>query len=198
MRSASPRSIRFKMTAGVRYRRCRVTASVALALARKHTWQWLDEHAARFRIDPFDDVLDGRYQDLTFLAADDVDVVGARFDDVHDFAQVLVAGGVFHAQADDLVPVELAFGQAHRLLGGHFDFGTTQERGFIAVLDFFQLQEHRTALDAGTLDDVRLASDKDRVAPFEPPRRKVRHDAALHLAAYAVRSEHVGHHEKLG
>src|SRR2546427_252860 len=41
MRSASPRPMRFRMTAGVRYRRCLVTA-----LAGQHTWQGLDEHAA--------------------------------------------------------------------------------------------------------------------------------------------------------
>src|SRR5712692_6684365 len=81
IRSASPRSIRFRMTAGVRYRRCLVTAS----LAGQHTRQWLDEHAATFWVDLFDDVLDGRHQDFASVAADDVHVVCARFDDVGDF-----------------------------------------------------------------------------------------------------------------
>src|SRR4030088_2370649 len=122
MRSASPRSIRFRMTAGVRYRRCLVTA--CLAFAGEHTGQRLDESTASFRIDLVGDVLDGWDQDFAFLAADNVDVVRPGFDDVGDYAERLVRGGVLDAQTDDLVPVELAFGQAHGLLRLDFDFGT--------------------------------------------------------------------------
>src|SRR5438309_8464347 len=88
IRSASPRSMRFRMTAGVRYRRCLDTA-----LAGQHTRQWLNQHAAGGGVDLFDHVFDGRHQDFSFLAADDVHVVGASFDDVDDFAQRLVRGG---------------------------------------------------------------------------------------------------------
>src|SRR3984893_17429230 len=126
MRSASPRSMRFRMTAGVRYRRCRVTA-----LAGQHTRHGLDQHAPGGGVDLFDDVLDGRHQDLPFLAADDVNVVGAGFDDVGDFAEQLVRGGVLDAQTDDLVPVELALGQAHGVLGGHLHLCAAQRRGRI-------------------------------------------------------------------
>src|ERR1700730_12241948 len=66
MRSASPRSMRFRMTAGVRYRR-----SLDTALAGQHTRQWLDQHAAGVGVDLFDHFFDGRHQDLAFQAADD-------------------------------------------------------------------------------------------------------------------------------
>src|SRR6266536_5667663 len=55
MRSASPRSMRLRMTAGVRYRRWRLT----LVLRRwQHTGQGLDEHAASVWIDVPDDIFD--------------------------------------------------------------------------------------------------------------------------------------------
>src|ERR1700738_3162201 len=79
MRSASPRSMRLRMTAGVRYRRCLVTAH-APDSARQHTRQRLDEHSAHARVDVFDDVFDRRHQNLAACAAHEVHVVGARFD----------------------------------------------------------------------------------------------------------------------
>jgi len=184
--------MRFRMTAGVRYRRCLVTP-----LARQHTRQRLDEHAAGGGVDLLDDVFDGRHQDFALQATNDVDVVGAGFDDVGDFAERLVCRCVLDEQTDDLMPVELALGQADGVLGGYLDVGAAQGGGRITILDVLEVQEDRGALDAGGLDGMRLACDENRVAALKTTCGEVGDDAALQLALNAVGAEDLGDNEEV-
>src|SRR5947209_8325374 len=195
MRSASPRSMRFKMTAGVRYRRLRATC---LGLpVREHAGKRLDQHPACRRVDVFDDVFDGRHEDLAALAPDDVDVVGAGLDDVRHVAQDLVAGRILDLQADDLVPVELALRQRHGVLGADLHLFVPERVGCLAVGDVLQFEQDVTGLDARGLNDVRLPVNEHAIAAAEALLREIGDDAALQLAADAVRRKPLGDDQEL-
>src|SRR5207253_826812 len=76
-----------------------------------------DDHATFLRTDPLDHVLNRRDEDLfASVRLDDIHVVGASLEDVPDRAQDLTRDRVLHAEADDLVPVELTFRQRARIL----------------------------------------------------------------------------------
>src|SRR5919199_2309684 len=196
MRSASPRSIRFRMTAGVRYRRLRATG---LGLpVREHAGKRLDQHPAHCRVDLLHDLFNGRHEDLAALAPDDIHVVGAGLDDVCDVAQDLVTGHILDLQADDLVPVKLALREGHSILGADLNLFVPERFGRVAGGDVLQFQEDGPALDARALNDVRLAVNQDGVSAAEALLWKIGDDAALQLATDAVRREHLRDHQKLG
>lgn len=109
----------------------------------------------------FDDALDGGEENFFAVGgADEIDVVGARFEDLFDGAEGF-AGGGDGGQADDLVVVVLVLFEFGGLIGGDLDELTAQfgDGGVAVIADEFHEDVAGMQTRPLHLERARIGSD---------------------------------------